>query len=164
MSEEIRELGWDDEISSENKPFTLLPEADYDFTVSKVERSRYNGSEKMPACNMAKVTFTIWGPEDKVDVIENFYLNSKNEWKISALYLAIGLKKHGEPVRMQWNAVTGKRGKCRLEINKYKDKNGNDAQNNRIKRFYAYDEAEKIQTVSPAVNQPTAGGWKPGNF
>lgn len=180
MNENIRELGWEDEIIEEGSPFEPLPEGDYEFTVSKVERTRYEGSDRIPACNMAKVTFTIWGADRSADIIENFYLNSKTEWKISAFYLAIGLKKHGEPVKMQWNAVSGRKGKCRLEINKYTDKNGNPARNNRIKKFYAYDEAERIQTLSapakyvqdaqPQTNyQPNpypqnSGGWQSGKF
>lgn len=53
------EYGWEDEIVNEGGDFVLLPEGDYDFTVSKFERTRYEGSAKMPSCNMAKVTFTI---------------------------------------------------------------------------------------------------------
>ena len=181
MNDNVREFGWDDEITEEGSPFELFPDGDYEFTISKVERARYEGSQKMPPCNMAKVTFTIWGADRSIDVIENFYLNTKNEWKISALYLAIGLKRHGEPVKMQWGAVAGRRSKCNLEINNYKDKNGNPAQNNRIKKFYAYDEAQNIQTSSAPTTpsqgyqqtnytapspypQNNSGGWQSGRF
>ena len=58
------EYGWEDMISDEGREFVLLPEGDYDFTVSKIERARHAGSEKMPPCNMAKVTVTVWGKED----------------------------------------------------------------------------------------------------
>lgn len=103
------EYGWEDEIVNEDGDSVLLPEGDYDFTVSKFERTRYDGSAKMPPCNMAKVTFTIWGAEDSVEITENFFLCNKFEWKLSALFLALGLKKHGEPLKMNWNAITGKR-------------------------------------------------------
>ena len=54
------EYGWEDEIVNEGGDFVLLPEGDYDFTVAKYERARHEGSAKVPPCNMAKVTFTIW--------------------------------------------------------------------------------------------------------
>ena len=48
MSDFERELNWDDEISQESE-FTLLEDGDYDFEVTKFERGRSNGSEKIPA-------------------------------------------------------------------------------------------------------------------
>lgn len=163
MNEEIRELDWDDEISDEGTEFSLLPEGDYKFTVSKVERARFNGSDKMPPCNMAKVTFTVWGEDDSATVIENFLLNSKMEWKLSALFLCLGIKKHGEPLKMKWGEVTGAKGKCHIVIENYTDKNGNQRQSNRIKTFYAYD--KDVKTVEPNTPKPAAqGGWTPGAF
>ena len=38
------ELGWDDEIEKESE-FIILPAGDYNFTVGKVERGRFNGSD-----------------------------------------------------------------------------------------------------------------------
>lgn len=168
MSEEIRELGWEDEISDEGKEYTLLEEGNYKFTVEKVERARFSGSAKMPPCNMAKVTFAIWGAEDKIEITENFLLNSKMEWKLSALFLAIGLKKHGEPLKMKWNQVPGARGKCHVFVDTYTNKDGEERKINRIKKFYDFD--QDIKTVEPQTpntgnNQPVNnGGWKPGAF
>ncbi|MGN1133788.1 MAG: DUF669 domain-containing protein [Oscillospiraceae bacterium] len=146
MNEDFKEFGWEDEIVNEEQ-YVMLPEGDYDFTVEKVERGRHNGSEKMPPCNKAIVTITVWGPEDKVNIVENFMLCNKLEWKLSQFFLSIGLKKHGEPLRMNWNAVTGKKGKCHVYVDNYKDKNGNDRQSNKIRKFYAYD--EDVTTIQP---------------
>lgn len=170
------EYGWEDEISDEGKEFVLLPEGDYDFTVSKIERARHSGSEKMPACNMAKVTVTVWGPEDKIDITENLFLCNKMEWKLSQFFLSIGLKKHGEPLKMNWAAAQGKTGKCHVYVDSFYRK-GEDktkpptGQSNKIKKFYAYD--ENVQTLSPKTTysqpqqyqQPAqGGGWKAGTF
>lgn len=167
MSEEIKELGWEDEISDEGKEFVLLEEGDYKFTVAKVERARFQGSEKMPPCNMAKVTFTIWGADDSTDITENFLLNSKMEWKLSALFLSIGLKKHGEPLKMQWSRVPGAKGKCHVFIDTYINKDGEEKKINRIKKFYDFD--KDIKTVEPnntgsSQQSVSSGGWKPGAF
>lgn len=162
------EYGWEDEIVNESGGFPMLPEGDYDFTVTKFERSRHNGSDKIPPCNKAVVTLTVWGADDKVEIIENFLLCNKMEWKLSQFFLSIGLKKHGEPLRMNWNAAIGKKGKCKVIVNKYTDKNGNNRENNRIEKFYAYD--ENVQTVQPAISQNIApapqssGNWQAGKF
>lgn len=170
--DEFREFGWEDEIVNEGSEFVLLPEGDYDFTVTKIERTRHNGSEKMPPCNMAKVTLTVWGADDKTEIVENLFLCSRMEWKLSQFFLAIGLKKHGEPLKMNWTAAQGKTGKCHVYIDNYKNKNGEDRQSNKIKKYYAYD--EQVQTLSPKIQtayqtqqtyqQPASGGWKPGSF
>lgn len=184
-NEDFREFGWEDEIIDEGKEFVLLPEGDYDFTVSKFERGRHNGSEKMPPCNVAKVTVTVWGAEDKLDITENFFLCNRMEWKLSQFFLALGLKKHGEPLRMNWNAVPGRRGKCHVYVDTYVKKDGGEGKSNKIKKYYAYD--EQVQTVQPLQQQyntqpkyqpqyntqqqtyqqpaqPAPGGWTPGSF
>lgn len=188
---EYEEIGYEGTIEEESGGFTLLPEGDYDFTVSKVTRGRYEGSDKMPACNSVTVELTIWGPQDKTIVTERFFLVKKFEWKLSQFFLSIGLKKHGEQLVMRWN-IEGCHGKCKVYVNHYKKQDDSDGQSNKIKKFYAYD--EQVQTVSPqpsAVPQPTyqappqqyqqsyqqpaqqtswqqpphsPGGWTAGNF
>ncbi len=151
--DDFKEFGWEDEINDEGEGFsyTLLPEGDYDFTVAKFERARHAGSAKVPPCNMAKVTFTIWGAEDSAEITENYFLCKKFEWKLSQLFLAVGLKKHGEPLRMNWGALAGTRGKCRVYIDNYTKKDGTAGQSNKIKKLYAYD--ENVDTVKPAAQQ-----------
>lgn len=151
--EDLKELGWDDEISDEGEgySYTLLPEGDYEFTVAKFERARHAGSAKVPPCNMAKVTFTVWGAEDKTEITENYFLCKKFEWKLSQLFLSVGLKKHGEPLRMNWAALTGAHGKCRVYIDNYTKKDGTEGKSNKIRRLYAYD--ENVDTVKPAAQQ-----------
>lgn len=147
---EYEELGYEGVIENEDGGFTLLPEGDYDFTISKVTRGRYEGSDKMPACNSVTVELTVWGPQDKTTITERFFLVKKFEWKLSQFFLSIGLKKHGEQLVMCWN-IEGMRGKCKVYIDHYKKNDGSDGQSNKIKKFYAYD--EQVQTASP---QPTA--------
>lgn len=183
------EYGWEDMISDEGKEFVLLPEGDYDFTVSKIERARHPGSEKMPPCNMAKVTVTVWGKEDKIEITENLFLCNKMEWKLSQFFLSIGLKKHGEPLKMNWAAAQGRSGKCHVYVDTYKKKDGSgEGKSNKIRKFHAYD--DNVQTLSPQANTqqgytqpqggypqqgysqpqqnyntpPASGGWKAGSF
>lgn len=185
---EYEEIGYEGMIENEDGGFTLLPDGDYDFTVSKITRGRYEGSDKMPACNSVTVELMVWGAQDKATISERFFLVKKFEWKLSQFFLSIGVKKHGEPLMMRWN-IEGLRGKCKVYIDHYKKNDGSDGQSNKIKKFYAFD--ENVQTVSPqpsAMQQPyqappqqyqqsyqqptqqtyqppqSPGGWTAGNF
>lgn len=155
---------WDSEINNESSDFVLLPEGDYDFTVEKFERGTFDGSDKLPACKKAIVTFTIWGAEDKISVTENFPLCSKLEWKLSSLFLSVGMKKHGEPLRMNWTGLVGQKGRCHVFTEPSKN---SDKLFNKIKKFYAYD--EDVQTIKPAsqpvqYNTTSSSGWQAGKF
>ena len=165
-------LDWDSEINNENSDYILLPEGDYEFTVEKFERGTFDGSDKLPACKKAIVTFTIWGAEGKISVIENFLLCSALEWKLSALFLSVGMKKHGEPLRMNWSGLPGQKGRCRIYVDTYKKKDGSEGKSNKIKKFYAYD--DNVSTVTPAAqpvyqqpaqySAPQTGSWQAGKF
>lgn len=129
-----RELGWDDEISQESE-FILAPEGDYDFVVEGFERSRFPGSEKMPACNCANVKIRIETAQGPTFITHRLMLHTRTEWALSAFFAAIGQKKKGEKLNMNWNLVAGSTGRCKVGIRQY---NGNDY--NEIKKFYAKEE------------------------
>lgn len=137
-----RELGWDDTIEKDGgSGFVLLPAGDYFFTVAKFERGRFSGSAKMPACNQAKLELTVHSPEHgDVTVFHNLFLHTKTEGLLSSFFGAIGQKKKGEPLRMNWNAVIGAKGKCKLEIRNYQN-NGEDRAHNQVKSFFSYEDA-----------------------
>ena len=142
MSQNIeRELGWDDEIEKDGGDFIVLPAGDYDFTVTKFERGRFAGSEKMPACNQAKLELTVHSPEHgDIVVFHNLFLHTKTEGLLSNFFAGIGQKKKGEKLRMNWNAVVGAKGRLKLEINMFTGRDGVARTNNQVKTFYAYDE------------------------
>jgi len=181
MTQQEKELGWDDEIEKDGGDFTLLPEGDYEFTVGKFERARFQGSSKMPACNRAKLELTVHSPEHgDVMVFHNLFLHTKTEGLLSNFFSGIGQKKKGEKLRMNWNAVTGSKGKLKLEINKFTGRDGNERTNNQVKKFYSYEEAfpqgqtqqqppQQMQNQTPfptGQTQPPAqqGGFTPGQF
>src|SRR5690625_5059668 len=130
-----RELGWDDEIEESGPNFVLLPEGDYNFTVEKFERGRHPGSANLPACNMAVLTLEIDGREHgSTKITHRLFLHTKTEGFLSNFFEAIGQKKEGERVKMNWNAVFGAKGRCKLEHNKYMS-NGEERVNNQVKTF-----------------------------
>lgn len=171
-----RELGWDDEIERDGSDFVLLPEGDYNFTVTKFERARFAGSDKMPSCNQAKLELAIHTAEHgDVTVFHNLFLHTKTEGLLSNFFSGIGQKKKGEKLRMNWNTVIGSKGRCKLIVNKYMSK-GEERANNQVKTFYPYEEVfgkqpnqqyqqqqGQYQAPFPTNNQQQ-GGYTPGRF
>ncbi|MGG0757906.1 hypothetical protein, partial [Brevibacillus laterosporus] len=140
MSQIDRELSWDDEIQKDGGEFILLPAGDYNFTVTKFERGRFAGSEKMPACNQAKLELKIHSPEHgDVVIFHNLFLHTKTEGLLSNFFAGIGQKKKGEKLRMNWHMVVGSKGRLKLEVRNYTH-NGEERSNNQVKNFYPYDE------------------------
>lgn len=181
-----RELGWDDQIERESD-FILAPAGDYDFVVTAVERARHEGSDKLPPCNKAIVSIKINTPEGDVIIKHNLFLHTKTEGMLSAFFIGIGQKKHGEPLRMNWQTVPGSTGKCKIGIREWKGDDGEIRQSNEIKKFYEPTEMPTQQYQNqfmpqstqytnypnqPAQQQyqappqtPAQGGvWKPGSF
>lgn len=143
-------LDWDSEIQQESS-WELLPEGDYPFTVEKVERGRFSPKQgsKIPACNMAIVTFNVGGQT----LTENFPLHTKMEWKISALYAAVGMKQQGEKVRMNWPGIVGRSGYVHVGVREWKKDDGSTGQSNEFKKFYAPWDKE-YAALSNAPTQP----------
>lgn len=147
-----RELGWEDQIEKESE-FTLLPEGEYDFTVKAFKRGRFDGSEKLPPCNKAILTIEVTNGQDTTTIEHNLFLHSKCEGILSAFFISIGQKKHGEPLKMNWNAVTGAKGRCKVFVETWKsNKDGQEMKSNKIKSF-----------LKPSENAPKSS-FTPGEF
>ena len=125
-----RELGWDDEISQDSASYITLPDGEYEFSVKEFERARYGGGEKLPPCNQAKLKLEIVTPQGTALVNHNLFLHSRTEGMVSAFFVAIGQKKHGETLKMNWPKVIGAKGRAKIGTREY---NGNTY--NEVKKF-----------------------------
>ena len=148
-----REIGWDEEISKESDEFILLPEGDYDFVVTDFERARHAGSAKLPPCNKAIITLKIETAEGAAYIKHNLFLHTKTEGMLSAFFIAIGQKKHGEPLRMNWSSVIGSKG-----IHEWTGNDGEVRKSNEIKKFYEPDTSKNNTANAPS------GVFTPGKF
>ena len=110
-----REFSWDGDTITRDDEFILLEPGDYPFTIEKFERSRSQGSEKMPPCNMAVIYFTVHSDQGDVTVKDNYLLHTKFEWKLSQLFSSVGLKKKGEPCPLNFTALPGRTGTVRIK-------------------------------------------------
>lgn len=133
---EMRELGWDDEISREGGEFLLLPEGDYNFVVESYERARHPGSDKLPACNKAILHLRVTAPEGEIHLEHNLFLHQRTEGFLSEFFTSIGLKKPGEALRMNWNQVSGCTGRLKLGVHTWRTKDGEERKSNHVKKFY----------------------------
>jgi hypothetical protein len=151
---EGRELGWDDSIEKDSPDFAVLPEGDYDFEVIEFERGRHTGSDKLPPCNKAVVHIRIEGEEGVTIIKHNLFLHSITEGMLCSFFTSIGQRQKGEKVKMNWNAVVGSKGRCKIGIRKYVKEDKSETTFNEIKKFY--EPAEK------APEQPS--NFQPGKF
>lgn len=115
-TEEMKVLDWDDEIldDGEERSFVTLEEGEYFFEVTKFEKELFSAKaeSKIPDCKMAIITLKIPTQEGDAYIKDKFYLVGSCEWRISSFFRSIGLKKHGEPLRMKWTEAVGLKGKA----------------------------------------------------
>lgn len=130
---------WDDEIldDGEQRDFIVLEPGEYEFEVYNFERAFYTAKAdgKLPDCNEADITLKISTDEGDAFVKDKFYLVKACEWKISSFFVSIGLKKHGEPLRMDWNGSIGLTGRCK--VTKDKGTKNDEVYFNNVKSYVA---------------------------
>lgn len=127
-------MDWNAEIEKEND-FVLLPAGEYDFTVASFERARYEGGEKMGPCNEAKLRLEVKTERGTASIMHNLFLNKKCEGLLCAFFRAIGQKKHGEKLKMDWGKVIGTTGRAKFGVREYNGKEFNE-----VKSFIYPDE------------------------
>ena len=148
VNSEDRELGWDDVIENDSPEFVILPDGDYDFEVVDFERGRHNGSEKLPPCNKAIVHIRIEGKEGVSTIKHQLFLHTITEGMLCAFFTGIGQRQKGEKMKMNWNAVVGSKGRCKIGTRKWTNDEGKEMVFNEVKKFY----------------EPEAKGFTPGTF
>jgi hypothetical protein len=164
-----RELSWDDELTIDGGRIDL-PDGLYYFTVKNVERGRHTpqAGGKLPACNKATVTVEVATDHGSVELRHNLFLHSSTEGMLSAFFAAIGQKKKGEPLRMNWNNVLGATGVCKVGHREYNGNNYNDLKS----MLYPEDvDYTKVLNSQPGAapqaayqpQQPATGGFS-GQF
>lgn len=146
-----KEFDWNDSIENDGNEYVLLPEGDYNFEVINFERSRHNGSEKLPPCNKAVLTIRLTSDDGQQmsSVQHNLFLHSKTEGMLCAFFTAIGQRKKGEKINMNWNLVVGSKGRCKVGIHEWSGNDGEVKKSNQIKKFYESDQQSQ---------------WKAGKF
>lgn len=132
---------WDSPIGPEADEggFNVLPDGEYPFVVTALERGRYEGDPQKgkKACHKAIVTFKVDGGEfGDAYVKESIFLNRKNAWKIKALFVCLGLvDAASEEFVPNWTAIIGCTGKCTLAKTQFQGRDGSMIDANDVKKF-----------------------------
>ncbi len=151
-------MDWDSAIESDGSQFIVLPEGDYDFIVTGFERGRYPGSAKIPACNKASLTLTVELPDGQSTTCkEDLILYRTLEWKLASFFRAIGQKKVGERLIMDWSKVFGARGRAHFKPRTYMS-NGTEHTTNSVDRYYDYDPQASTPDWVRETEQAVASG------
>ena len=132
-------LDWDAEISGDLPENLILPEGDYQFHVTEVERGRHEETDWMPACPQATVILEIAAAEGTVQVRTVFYLHGKGERKLTAFFRAIGFQKKGQPMKMNWPGVPGAWGRAHFRPRTFTGRDGQEHQANGLAYFIDFD-------------------------
>lgn len=125
------------EVVAEVKEFVLLPEGVYPFTISNVEKKFYEPkpTSKLPACPMAEITLDIdGGAHGNTKLIHRLFWHSSTMWKVSELFIGVGIAKKGESFKADPDMLIGKTGKCEIAQQSYTKSNGDPGTRNELKR------------------------------
>jgi len=160
-NENERVLGWDDEIVNDGSGFEVVPAGTYPFEIVNLKRGQHQPNPqkpgKLPPCPKAEVKVRVYPPDgDHVDIDHNLFLHSRCEGMLCAFFLAIGQRKHGEPLRPDWGRVIGARGYCKVTIRDWTGNDGNKYQSNDIRSFLDPAKAPKDDVpfdVPPAAEE-----------
>lgn len=141
-------LSWDSTIEKESD-FLLLEPGEYDFTISKMERSQFqptraDGKIKEP-CPKADLTVTIATPEGEANIKESLLLHTATEGLLSSFFICIGQKKKGEPLHPNWGQVIGATGKAKIYKDSFTGRDGKPVEINRIDQWVEPENREIAQ-------------------
>lgn len=156
-------LGWDDEISGEVNEFIELEPGIYKFTITNLERKYTDkATNAIPAGTpYAMVSVQVERADGKTKVMkERLYLMRKFEWKLSQVFVSVGLIQEGVRGAMPWNRLVGSVGVCEVEKRTY---NGNTYDN--IKSFLTPKQAqEKVNQAKGNTSNTGNTSWNAGQF
>lgn len=168
-------LDWDvceaDPDDGRHGGWTLLPEGFYPFRVEKMERERYQGSQKMPQCPMAKLTLAVAGTDGReTEVQQRLYITRNQLWKVSRFMESVGRGRNGAgKVIIDWGGIEGMGGFVKLKVRSYTGRDGQERQTNDVEWFVkpeeqqeaweSYDAACRAAAAqaAPAPQQQAAG-------
>lgn len=142
-----RAMEWDETIEK-GKP-VLLPEGDYPFRVVRFEKGHYEGSGKLPACNMAKLTLLVRAPSgEDVYCTEKLMLCESMQWKLFQFFHAIR-PNLSDSFHMDWNMVPDATGRAHFNPRTF-----NGEQYNSVERYLPYDATAMMTPVEAVADVP----------
>lgn len=121
-------LSWDAVIEDEGSGgWEPLEEGDYDFVVDDYKRT-FAKDNKTPVLELSikigDYTVRDW-----------LHFKKNTEWKISQFLISIGMKKHGEPAKVDFDHLIGASGRCHVTGRTYTKQDGSEGRGNNIASY-----------------------------
>lgn len=92
----------------------------------------------MPSCPQAQITLEVdGGDQGKTKLIHNLFYTKSTIWKVTELFMAVGLAKKGENYNPDPDQLMGKSAMCELTQQNYVKNDGNNGTRNEIKKCFA---------------------------
>lgn len=142
-------LDWDvceaDPDDGSHGGWTLLPEGFYPFRVERMERERYQGSQKMPQCPMAKLTLSVTGADGRDTAVQQrLYITRNQLWKVSRFMESVGRgRNEAGKVIIDWGGIEGAAGWVKLKVRSYTGRDGQERQTNDVEWFVKPEEQQE---------------------
>jgi hypothetical protein len=126
-------IDFDGVIENDGEGFTTLPDGDeVDFTVTEIEKGRNkDGTKPQVKLNLACVSVNGHG---RTGVMDYITMTRKSEWKLCELFVSLGMRKHGQPLKCNWEIV-GRTGRATVTVDKYTGRDGTERSSNKIKHY-----------------------------
>ena len=137
-------MDWDETLNAEDpvndKPI-VLKEGDYNYLVTKLEKGRFSGSEKLPPAPKATITIQVNDAGNLVLYTFDLLLIKLEgfEKRLYGFFRSIGQKEAGKAYKMNWDAVMGSHGTAHFRPKTITNKNGEVKQVNDLVYFVDYD-------------------------
>lgn len=143
MADYDEALGWDDEATASDAEYTILEPGEYAYRVDDFERGRFDGSDKMGPCPVAKLTLSCSNATGQQGtVVTRLYLNKRQQWKLTQFFKSCGLidasLSDGQAYRMPWDQVRGAIGRAEIGNHAHQGRTYNE-----VKRFVVPDAQPK---------------------
>ena len=130
---------WTWSLTDDSDGYQLLQPGIYRARIKRFEQGEFKGSAKLSACPRAIITLAVETENGPQEVTVSLLVHKKLEWKLSQFFRAIGRKKHGEELQMDWSGLVGLPLKVHITIRSYTNRDGEERQCNDVDRFYDFD-------------------------
>ena len=153
-------LDWDAEIEDTAPEYVTVPEGEYQFTVTAMERGHFPGSKKIGPCNKATLTFKIAVPNGICSFKSDILLTSVLKWRIVQFFRSINMLAEGGKMVTDWDHVVGKTGRAKIKVRTYTKQDGEERSVNDIESFLPFDETKMTKaedgfvTLEPGEDLP----------
>lgn len=110
-------LDWDSPMNEENRDYETLPQGEYRFAVTKLEKSVSKG-EKTKGAPLASLQFSLFAKDDvnyehQIGIgFDHLVRHTSCDWKVCAFFTAIAERKHGEVITPNWEMVPAATGRA----------------------------------------------------